>query len=317
MVYDCIPFFNELDILKLRLHILDPIVDKFIIEESTVTFSGQPKELCFEKNKEMFREFLPKIEYIVVDDSPVDISTHERDKYQKNALIKGLKDATDKDVIILSDADEIPNPKVLKEIIAEFDPDKIYHLAQRMFYCYINMEEISGNLLSITGDFPGVERRMWLGTKVFSKKSIPEKGIIEMREASTSASNAVRVAEGGWHFGYMGSRQETDVSKRIGTKVVAAAHQEYNNRDTLAEVRDRLILGQDIFGRNARFERVEVDESYPEYLLEHIEEYRYLIMPPISKSMQIYTKFSMKMKRFIRKAMRRIQRILKIQKFSK
>ena len=123
MVYDCIPFFNELDILKLRLHILDPIVDRFIIEESTVTFSGQPKELCFEKNKEMFREFLPKIEYIVVDDSPVDISTHERDKYQKNALIKGLKDATDKDVIILSDADEIPNPKVLKEIIAEFDPE--------------------------------------------------------------------------------------------------------------------------------------------------------------------------------------------------
>ena len=308
MVYDCIPFFNELDILKLRLHILDPIVDKFIIEESTVTFSGQPKELCFEKNKEMFREFLPKIEYIVVDDSPVDISTHERDKYQKNALIKGLKDATDKDVIILSDADEIPNPKVLKEIIAEFDPDKIYHLAQRMFYCYINMEEMSGNLLSITGDFPGVGRRMWLGTKVFSKKSIPEKGIIEMREASTSASNAVRVAEGGWHFGYMGSRQETDVSKRIGTKVVAAAHQEYNNRDTLAEVRDRLILGQDIFGRNARFERVEVDESYPEYLLEHIEEYRYLIMPPVSSVRKIYTKILMRVKRFCRKAVRKVKR---------
>ena len=64
MIYDCIPFFNELDILNLRLHILDPIVDKFIIEEATVTFSGQPKELCFEKNKDMFREFLPKIEYI-------------------------------------------------------------------------------------------------------------------------------------------------------------------------------------------------------------------------------------------------------------
>ena len=62
MVYDCIPFFNELDILNLRLHIMDPLVDKFIIEEATVTFSGEPKELCFEKNKELFREFLPKIE---------------------------------------------------------------------------------------------------------------------------------------------------------------------------------------------------------------------------------------------------------------
>ena len=59
--------FNELDILKLRLNILDPIVDKFIIEEATTTFSGQKKELCFEKNKDMFKEFLHKITYIVVD----------------------------------------------------------------------------------------------------------------------------------------------------------------------------------------------------------------------------------------------------------
>ena len=309
MVYDCIPFFNELDILKLRLHILDPIVDKFIIEEATVTFSGEPKELCFEKNKEMFQEFLPKIVYIVVDNSPVDTTTHLRDKFQKNALERGLENATDEDVIILSDVDEIPNPDTLKKIISEFDPEKIYHLAQRMFYCFINMEEVSGNLLSITGEFPGVERKMWLGTKVFAKRSIPADGIIQLREASTTAPGAVRVADGGWHFGYMGSLKETDVSKRIGTKVVAAAHQEYNDQDILAEARDRLILGQDMFGRQARFERVEVDESYPKYLLEHIEEYRYLIMPPVSRGRQIYTKIFMKVKRFVRKAVRKLKRI--------
>ena len=309
MVYDCIPFFNELDILKLRLHILDPIVDRFIIEEATVTFSGEKKELCFEKNKAMFQEFLPKITYLVVDDSPIQATTHERDKFQKNALIKGLKDATDEDVIILSDVDEIPNPKVLKKIIAEFNPDKVYHLAQRMFYCFINMEEISGSLLSITGECPGVEKKMWLGTKVFGKRSIPKAGIIEMREASTTAPGAVRVEDGGWHFGYMGSRQERDVGKRIGTKVAAAAHQEYNNADTLAEAMDKLILGQDIFGRDARFKRVEVDESYPEYLLSHIEEYRYLIMPPVGKGKQFCTRISMKIKRFVRKAVRKIKRI--------
>lgn len=310
MVYDCIPFFNELDILNLRLHIMDPLVDKFIIEEATVTFSGEPKELCFEKNKELFREFLSKIEYIVVDNSPVDTTTHLRDKFQKNALERGLVNATDEDVIILSDVDEIPNPKVLKEIIEGFDPDKIYHLAQRMFYCYLNMEEVSGNLLSITGEFPGVERRLWLGTKVFSRKSIPADGIIQLREASTTAPEAVRVADGGWHFGYMGSKQESDVSKRIGTKVVAAAHQEYNNQDTLAEAKDRLILGQDMFGRDARFKRVEIDDSYPKYLLEHLEEYSYLIMPPVSARKLLYTKVSMKIKRFIRKGFRKLRRLL-------
>lgn len=308
MVYDCIPFFNELDILKLRLHILDPIVDKFVIEEATATFSGEPKELCFEKNKAMFQEFLPKIEYIVVDNSPAGATTHQRDNFQKNALVRGLKDASDEDVILLSDVDEIPNPGVLKEIIANFDPEKIYHLAQRMFYCFLNMEEVSGSLLSITGEFPGIERKMWLGTKIFSKRSIPANGIIRLREASTTAPNAVRVADGGWHFGYMGSRQETDVSKRIGTKVVAAAHQEYNNQDILAEAKDRLILGQDMFGRQAKFERVEVDGSYPEYLLAHIEEYDYLIMPPIGRGKLIYTEISMNVRRFFRKAIRKIKR---------
>lgn len=308
MVYDCIPFFNELDILNLRLHIMEPLVDKFIIEEATVTFSGEPKELCFEKNREMFREFLPKIEYIVVEDSPVDTTTHLRDKFQKNALIRGLKDAKDEDVIILSDVDEIPNPQVLKHIIEHFEPDKVYHLAQRMFYCYLNMEEVSGKLLSITGEFPGVEHPCWLGTKVFGRRSIPENGIIEIREASTKAENALRVANGGWHFGYMGSSKEKDVSKRIGTKVVAAAHQEYNDSVALAEAKDRLILGQDMFGRDASFKRVEIDHTYPEYLLSHLEEYRHLIMPPISRTTVFRTKHLMKLKRFARRAVRKLKR---------
>lgn len=310
MVYDCIPFFNEIDILRLRLHILDPIVDRFIIEEATVTFSGEPKELCFEKNKELFKEFLPKITYIVVDNSPVDTTTHLRDKFQKNALEKGLADATDEDVILLSDVDEIPNPKVLARLIAEFDPDKIYHLAQRMFYCFLNMEEMSGNLLSITGEFPGVERRLWLGTKVFSKKNIPADGIIQLREASVTDPDAVRVPDGGWHFGYMGSKHEDDVAKRIGDKVVAAAHQEYNTQDILAEAKYRLMLGEDMFGRDAHFARVEIDETYPEYLLQHKAEYEYLIMPPVSKAKLMWIRLSMKVKRFVRRVVRKLKRML-------
>ena len=310
MVIDCIPFFNELDILKLRLHILDPLVDRFVIEEATHTFSGLPKDLCFEKNREMFEEFLPKITYLVVDNSPGEISAHERDKFQKNALAKALTDASDEDVLILSDVDEIPNPVVLHELVKRFDPDKIYHLAQRNFYCYLNMEEVSGNLLSITGEFPGVARRMWLGTKGFAKKNIPESGIIDLREISPEDPRSVRVADGGWHFGYMGSCHETDVSRRVGTKVVAAAHQEYNTEDVLAEVKDRLILGEDIFGRNAVFQWAVVDESYPQYLLEHKSEYDYLIMPAISRGKKAFVKIWMLIKRFCRKVRRRIRRIL-------
>ena len=310
MVIDCIPFFNELDILKLRLHILDPLVDRFVIEEATHTFSGLPKELCFEKHKEMFREFLPKITYLVVDNSPEGITTHERDKFQKNALEKALTDVADDDILLLSDVDEIPNPEVLRKIIEAFDPKKIYHLAQRNFYCYLNMEEVSGNLLSITGEFPDVPRRMWLGTKVFAKRNIPETGIIDLREISPEDPRSVRVADGGWHFGYMGSCHETDVSKRVGEKVVAAAHQEYNKEDILAEVKDRLVLGEDIFGRNARFEWAVIDESYPEYLRDHRSEYDYLIMPPISEGRKTWTRLWMPVKRFFRKTRRKLRRMM-------
>ena len=77
----------------------------------------------------------------------------------------------------------------------------------------------------------------------------------------------------------------------------------------LKEAADRLLLGQDMFGREASFKRVEIDDSYPEYLLKHREEYEYLIMPPVSKGKIIMTKITMKGKRFMRKAFRKLRRI--------
>lgn len=285
MVYDCIPFFNELDILKLRMQIMAPFVDKFVLEESTVTFSGEPKPMIFANNREMFREFEDKIIYVAVDNSPMSgVTTHERDKFQKNQLIKGMEECKPEDIIIFSDVDEIPNPKTLVQIIEQFDATKIYHLAQRMFYCFLNMEEVSGNLLSITGEFDGVAKKQWLGTKICSFGSLPKEGIVYLREVSPKDPRSVRVADGGWHFGYMGGNGERDVAKRIGVKVQAAAHQEYNKTRYLQEAVDRLLCGEDIFDRDAQFIQVEIDDSYPDYLREHQEEYAFLIAPKISKA---------------------------------
>ena len=312
MIYDCIPFFNELDILKLRMHIMAPYVDKFVIEEATVTFSGDPKPMTFAENRALFAEFEDKILYVAVDNSPLrGATTHERDNFQKNQLIRALKDCKPEDIIILSDLDEIPNPKTLMQIIENFDPSKIYHLAQRMFYCFLNMEEVSGSLLSITGEFPGVSRKQWLGTKVCSFKNLPKEGIILLREVSPLDPISVRVAEGGWHFGYMGGTGEKDASKRISEKVQAAAHQEYNNSKYLTEAVDRLLCGEDIFGRDAEFIRVEIDESYPAYLREHLEEYSYLIAPPVSKIRIAWKKAKLAMMHLLRKAHGKVSVYLK------
>ncbi len=314
MVYDCIPFFNEIDILKLRLNVLSPYVDKFIIEEATMTFSGADKDLCFDKNRQKFAEFLDRIVYVPVTDTPKVAITHERDYFQKNHLIDGLKEvgATEDDVIIFGDCDEIPNPVELKKIIDGFDKTKVYHLAQRNFSAFVNMEEKSGNLLSITGEFPDIpnNKRKWLGTKVTSIRNIPKEGIVRLRDlCKVTDANAVRVADGGWHFGYMGGEKETDPIERIGVKIKAAAHQEYNEREIILETMDHLVLGQDIFGRDARFERVEVDDTYPEYLRSHLDEYSHLVMPKISPLKKLYHRFDITVGRFFRKAVRKIKRM--------
>ena len=311
MIYDCIPFFNELDILKLRMQILTPYVDKFILEESTVTFSGEPKEMVFAKHRDMFAEFADKIVYIAVDNSPLNgVTTHERDKFQKNQLIRGLAGCKPDDIIIFSDVDEIPNPKALVRITENFDTAKIYHLAQRMFYCFLNMEEMSGNLLSITGEFRDVEQRQWLGTKICSFENLPDEGIVYLREVSPDDVRSVRVADGGWHFGYMGGNGERDVAKRIGIKVQAAAHQEYNKSRYLNEAVDRLLCGEDIFDRDCRFVRVPIDETYPEYLRDHQDEYAFLIAPEIGRMGIAWKKAKLSCRQWMRKAHGAAVRIL-------
>ena len=278
MVYDCFQFFNELDMLKIRLNVMSPIVDKFVISEATETFSGLKKPLYYEENKEMFAEFQDKIIHVVVDDTPEGF-THDRDTFQKNAVTRGLKDCTDEDIVIFSDLDEIPNPEKIKEILKDFQQDKIYHFAQRLFYCYLNMEEVSGNLLSYAGEFEGVERKKWIGSKMCSYKLLREQNLLlgELRFPERKEIG-IRVEDGGWHFGYMGGHGEKDVQKRVKEKVVSAAHQEYNSRRVLSQVSDQIKDGKDIFGRDAKFIRCEIDESYPEYIRMHQEELSFLIM---------------------------------------
>lgn len=297
MVYDCFQFFNELDILKLRLHIMNPVVDRFVISEATETFSGNPKPLYYEENKEMFAEFADKIIHVVVDDTPPGY-THDRDTFQKNAVGRGLKDCTDEDIIIFSDLDEIPNPEKIKEILQNFDRTKIYHFAQRLFYCYLNMEEVSGSLLSYAGEFPEAERtrdgipgrKKWIGSKMCSYSLLKEQKLQlgELRFPERKACG-IRVEDGGWHFGYMGGHGEKDVKKRVAEKVRSAAHQEYNKAEVLSDVADRIKDGKDIFGRNASFVQVEIDETFPEYLRENQEEYAFLILkeePPVKKGLR-------------------------------
>jgi beta-1,4-mannosyl-glycoprotein beta-1,4-N-acetylglucosaminyltransferase len=285
MIYDCFQFFNELDLLKLRLNILHPVVDFFVISESTLTFSGEPKLLFYEENKDIFKEFHHKILHNIVKDTPnlSNTSPFERDGFEKAARMRKLVDCKKNDIIMFSDLDEIPNPLKIKEVLRDFNNKKIYHFAQRQFYFFLNLEEKSGNLLSYAGEFEGIKHKNWLGTYMLEMSLLNKFSIEELRVNKTE-KGSVRVNDGGWHFTYMGGDRNLSPAERAAFKVRSAAHQEFNNEVVLSNIEKNISKKKDIFGRDSNFQRVEIDDSYPEYLVNNINEYEYLILPPKSKN---------------------------------
>src|SRR6185312_15373656 len=115
MIYDCFMFFNELELLELRLHELSGVVDKFVLVETTVTFTNKPKSLIFQENLSRFKKFQDKIIHIVVDDMPKSSNPWTLEKFQRDAIRRGLNDCRPDDVVLVSDVDEIPRAKTLVE----------------------------------------------------------------------------------------------------------------------------------------------------------------------------------------------------------
>lgn len=109
-IYDCFTYFNEIELLELRLSVLDSFVDYFVLVEANKTFTNEDKEFHFEKNKHLFTDYADRIIYIKVDDMPNSDNAWDREKHQRNCIMKGLSRAHPDDLIIISDIDEIPNP---------------------------------------------------------------------------------------------------------------------------------------------------------------------------------------------------------------
>ena len=52
-IVDCFTFYNETDLLKYRLRVLDDTVDYFILVEARQTHAGNPKPLFYKENNRM------------------------------------------------------------------------------------------------------------------------------------------------------------------------------------------------------------------------------------------------------------------------
>jgi beta-1,4-mannosyl-glycoprotein beta-1,4-N-acetylglucosaminyltransferase len=278
-IYDVFPFFNELDLLEIRLNHLAPYVDYFVITEATMTHAGNAKPLYFHENRDRFSKFEGKIIHQVVDDFPSSLNTFERDWFQRNEVKAVLAShLNDDDVLIYGDIDEIPSQSAIEQALENLDNGiNMNHLAQDLFYYYLNLEETSGTLLSNMGEFPGVTDKKWLGTTVSRWAYSKQFSITSLRDRDHVGVSR-RVSNGGQHFSYVGGPVPTSADERIRAKLRESAHQELNIWRTNSFLKLRLSRGKDIFGRRGAKLKLRNDLSYlPEYILQNLAKFESLI----------------------------------------
>jgi beta-1,4-mannosyl-glycoprotein beta-1,4-N-acetylglucosaminyltransferase len=267
MRFDCFTFFNEFEILDIRLNTLNDVVDKFVLVESNITHSGQTKPLYFDINKEKFKPYLDKIIHIVVDDMDRLKGDWTREKYQRNSIMNGLKDvAKDEDIILISDIDEIPNPKLISKNIE----DKIYGFKQRMFYFYLNYEQLNWS--------------QWIGTKMLKYKTLKKLTPDYIR---VDLKKFIPIKNGGWHFSYLGNIEQ------IRYKIQSFAHQEFNKSDIIDRIEENIKNKRDIFGRTEYiYTVVPIDNSFPEYIFKNKDRFSFYIKNEINykKNKGLYIK---------------------------
>jgi beta-1,4-mannosyl-glycoprotein beta-1,4-N-acetylglucosaminyltransferase len=280
-IYDCFNFFNELDILELRLNILYEVVDYFVIIESSVKHSGEKKEFIFEKNKHRFKKFEDKIIHYKIFDTPDDFTNlhksndkileqiyffinvqtnrfnkytqpdYGRDFFQKESVRRAISNCDDNDIIMFSDADEIPNPNILINL-KQFDIDNyIYSLNQPMFCYFLNVLKDSN----------------WYGTKLSKYKNIKN---ISLNEIRNDESLSIKVPNGGWHFSFMGGPE------MVKNKILSYSARDMSNDYILNSIEHNINNDIDPFFRS-KLKKIEIDNTYPEYILHNLDKYKKMI----------------------------------------
>ena len=290
-IFDCFMYFDEEIVLDLRLNILDPYVDYFVIVESIFTHKGEKRDLKF--NHEKFKKFEKKIIYLTYEDEPKEIElvsdsdsenikSHKyifnaayRENGQRDFITKGLNNAEDDDLILISDVDEIPNLENLK--IKNINHEKIL-FKQDMFYYKFNLK---------------LPNLVWCGTKGCKKKylkspqwlrNIKDKKYpffrIDTFFSEKKYINLKFIDNGGWHFTNIKTANE--IRHKLKSYL---HHREFDiNPMTTTEIQNIIKNKQAIYnlsvdktdskiGNGSKLEKYPLKEL-PKYLRNNLEKYK-------------------------------------------
>jgi beta-1,4-mannosyl-glycoprotein beta-1,4-N-acetylglucosaminyltransferase len=250
--YDCVPFFNEFDQLRLRIALLEDLVDRFVVIEAHQTHTGKPKPLYLAESgaADLLRH--PKVVVRAVD-LPVGYSDWEREQHQRESIGGVLREigARPEDLVLVSDVDEIPERAALlraRDWLPQRAGRTLLIFEQRMFYFRLNFELVwsrklpwLGTAAALYGQAPSINGLRTTGRNIRGRHS----------QGFDRGAQVFQLPEGGWHFSYLGGDEAFD------RKLAAYAHQERS-----VQARRGTSVQAVIDGRQSLFPRRGVDEVW-------------------------------------------------------
>jgi hypothetical protein len=267
ILVDAFPFFNEIELLHLRLSLLHDLVDQFLIVEADATHSGQPKPFNLRGeigtlnasfgNKIRYLEFpvdLSSLQFKPVTSFDYNSAYFNIEKMQRGAIIELVRQLPDDAFVLISDADEIPSREALKLIRAKSIGRDLTGLQQTLLYY----------------DLTSRVNCTWIGTVATTAKRCKELGIQWHRDVGqghlTGESKLDLLPDAGWHLSYFGG------VRRIVTKIQSTAQQELNIEKFKSHdhILRAMINRQDLYERPSDYNTIGRD-FFPQYFLEEVD----------------------------------------------
>lgn len=270
-VYDCFTFFNELELLQMRLAELDDVVDYFVIVEGSTSYTGKPKPLFLAANINEFEKYKDKIIHIVLDKFPEPKGDRskdhwEREIFSRNCFMRGLKHCHSDDIILISDVDEIPRKETLMEVkeylwSLAVEREQGHFVRDNAYVCEFDMIFLAFYLNCEWKQF------RWVGgCKAVPYWFLTQHAPWEIKIYHHIHSDTQKFANGGWHFHAMGG-VERCIQKWLNTMP------EEECRDILRGIeKDNRFMEKHIQSEiNSQLRIVPIDESYPKYMMENLD----------------------------------------------
>jgi len=267
-IYDCFTFYNELDLLELRLETLYDHVDHFVLVEADTTYTSRPKPFYFEDNRARYSKWADKIIHVKAT-MPRHPDAWVNDRYQRDQIYVGIEHVDANDLILVSDLDEIVRPAAV---------DYMRNSEQTVFALRMSLHNFKLNYMKVNPDRYAIWG-MAARRSVFDdiKPDAFRQLRFQFMDSPYQFSNAgCQVVEhGGWHFGYMGDKDW------LLDKAQSFAHTEVNNPEFLSQIDpDASIAKRTSWQQNSsdKYEIVELDSYFPEPVLRHQDRYQKYIL---------------------------------------